>query len=91
MEQIFDMSKKPKTKLLFNELLGHHSILQLAKYMNVTYTKLYPYKKEGANPTLLGLEELAKGFSLLLGKEVRISDLVEGQMKPEKIKKRVKN
>lgn len=75
------MSKKPKTKLLFNELLGKHSIIKLAKFMNVTYTKLYPYKKEGANPTLHGLEELAKGFTLLLGREVTIADLLKVRSK----------
>lgn len=79
------MKKKPKTNLRFNELLGDHSIIALARHMGVTYTKLYPYKKDGANPTLLGLEELAKGFEKLLGRKITISDLI--QSKP-RLKKR---
>ncbi len=69
--------KKPKTHLRFNELLGEHSIVTLAKHMDVTYTKLYPYKKEGANPTLKGLEDLADGFGKLLGRTVLISELID--------------
>lgn len=71
------IKKKPKTKLRFNELLGDHSIVQLAQKMNVTYTQLYPYKKIGANPTLLALEELAIGLSALLGRKILIEDLID--------------
>lgn len=75
-EKIF---KKPKTKLRFAEILGEHSIVQLAQKMNVTYTQLYPYKKDGANPTLLALEELAAGLSALLNKEITINDLIDNK------------
>lgn len=67
----------PKTKLKFEELLGDRSISKLAKVMGVTYTQLYPYKKKGANPTLLALEQLANGLSELRNEEVSILDLLD--------------
>ncbi|MGE4131415.1 MAG: hypothetical protein AB7F86_07235 [Bdellovibrionales bacterium] len=70
-------SRKPRTKLLFNELLGEQSIIQLANKMGVVYTSLYYYKEDGANPTLLGLEDLAKGLSKLTNKPVSILDLIK--------------
>lgn len=66
----------PKTKLRFVELLGDLSITALAKTMGVTYTQLYPYKKPGANPTLLFLEKMAKGLSELKGEPIYIADLI---------------
>ena len=73
------IQRRPKTKLKFKELLGEQSIVQLAKKMNITYTQLYPYKKHGANPTLLALEDLAEGLSKLLGKEIKIADLISSK------------
>lgn len=69
--------KSPKTRLRFDELLEGHSIGSLAKEMNITYTQLYPYKRAGANPTLLALEKLADGLSKLKGKEISVYDLLE--------------
>lgn len=71
----------PKTRLRFDELLGNHSIGSLAKEMNITYTQLYPYKKAGANPTLLALEKLADGLSKLKGETVSVHDLLESKKK----------
>ena len=68
--------KKPKTQLRFEELLGEHSIIDLANEIGVVYTQLYAYKKEGANPTLLVLEQIAKGLTKLKGKKVLIRDLI---------------
>ena len=45
--------------------------------MNITYTKLYPYNKKVANPTLLALEELDNGLTKLRGEPVEITDLLE--------------
>lgn len=67
----------PKTKLRFSELLGDLSIGKLAKEIGVTYTQLYPYKKHGANPTLLVLEQLADGLSKLRNQDVTVIDLIE--------------
>jgi len=78
---------KPKTKLKFEELLGDRSIGKLAKVMGVTYTQLYPYKKKGANPTLLALEQLAKGLSKLRNENVSVLDLLD-EDKAEKKSKR---
>lgn len=78
----------PKTKLRFSELLGDLSIVQLADEIGVTYTQLYPYKKDGANPTLLALEQLAAGLSRLKNEHVTIVDLIQ---KPKrKLKKKSK-
>lgn len=74
----------PKTKLRFSELLGDLPIGKLADEIGVTYTQLYPYKKAGANPTLLALEKLAEGLSKLKNEPVTIVDLIE---KPKKRKK----
>lgn len=74
-------ASSPKTRLLFDELLGNHSISSLAKEMNITYTQLYPYKKVGANPTLLALEKLADGLSKLKGETVSVHDLLENKKK----------
>lgn len=67
----------PKTRLRFDELLEGHSITALAREMNVSYTQLYPYKKSGANPTLLALENLAKGLSKIRGEYLTVTDLIE--------------
>jgi len=74
-----EKSKKnaPKTKLRFSELLGDLSIGRLAKEIGVTYTQLYPYKKDGANPTLFVLEQLAEGLSKLKNQDVSVIDLIE--------------
>jgi len=69
-------TKKPKTQLRFQELLGDYSVIDLANAIGVVYTQLYAYKKEGANPTLLALEQIAEGLSKLHGKKIRISDLI---------------
>ena len=70
-------ARKPKSKLRFAELLGKHSIVQLAKHMGVTYTQLYSYKKAGANPTLLALEQIADGLSKVTGRKVSVLDLID--------------
>lgn len=89
-----DKKKKrivPKTKLRFTELLGDLSISELAKEIGVTYTQLYPYKKKGANPTLLALEQLADGLSKLRNESVSVFDLLEGEeAKNPKDKKKIK-
>lgn len=79
----------PKTKLKFDELLGDRSISKLAKVMGVTYTQLYPYKKKGANPTLLALEQLAKGLSELRNEDVTISDLLDDGKFAKKTKRKI--
>ncbi|WP_142699378.1 hypothetical protein [Bdellovibrio sp. ZAP7] len=76
----------PKTKLQFSELLGDLPIGKLAQEIGVTYTQLYPYKKAGANPTLLVLEQLAEGLSKLRNEKVSVIDLI--QPKQEKRKKK---
>lgn len=68
--------KKPRTQLRFEELLGEHSIIDLANEIGVVYTQLYAYKKEGANPTLLVLEQIANGLTKLKGKKILIRDLI---------------
>ena len=68
--------KKPQTQLRLNELLGDFSVIDLAKEIGVVYTQLYAYKKDGANPTLLALEQIAEGLSKLHGKKIRIRDLL---------------
>lgn len=77
----------PKTKLRFSELLGDLSIGKLAKAIGVTYTQLYPYKKAGANPTLLVLEQLAEGLSKLKNEDVSVVDLIEQPRQRQKKKK----
>lgn len=74
----------PKTKLRFSELLGDLPIGKLAKEIGVTYTQLYPYKKAGANPTLLVLEQLAEGLSKLRNEDVTVTDLIEPPKKRKK-------
>ena len=74
----------PKTKLRFKELLAKNSIGKLADAMNVTYTQLYPYKKDGANPTLLVLEQLAMGLSELRGENISVTDLLKVRKQPVK-------
>lgn len=69
--------KRPKTQLRFEELLGDFSIIDLANQIGVVYTQLYAYKKSGANPTLLVLEQIAEGLSKLHGKKIRIRDLID--------------
>lgn len=69
--------KSPKTRLRFAELLGDLRIGDLARKMGVTYTQLYPYKRPGANPTLLALEQIARGLSDLKGTKVSIKDLID--------------
>jgi predicted transcriptional regulator len=83
-------SKKtvPKTKLRFSKLLGDLSIGKLAKEIGVTYTQLYPYKKAGANPTLLVLEQLADGLSKLKNKDISVTDLIESKNKKSKNKRK---
>lgn len=76
----------PKTKLRFDELLEGYSITQLAREMDVTYTQLYPYRKSGANPTLLALENLALGFSKIRGEKISVVDLIDHE-EPKKRKK----
>lgn len=68
--------KLPRTNLKFKELLDGYSISELANYMGVTYTQLYPYKKRGANPTLLVLEQLAVGLSELRKEQITVADLL---------------
>lgn len=80
----------PKTKLKFEELLGDLSISKLAKVMGVTYTQLYPYKKKGANPTLLALEQLANGLSELRNEDVSILDLLDHGQPNKKPKRNLK-
>ncbi len=58
------------------ELLGEDSVTDLANQIGVVYTQLYAYKKSGANPTLLALEQIAEGLSKLHGKKIRIRDLI---------------
>lgn len=70
------VSKKPKAQLRLEELLGQYSVIDLANEIGVVYTQLYAYKKTGANPTLLALEQIAKGLSKLHGKKIRIRDLI---------------
>jgi transcriptional regulator with XRE-family HTH domain len=73
--------KRPKTKLRFGELVSGLSMQALAKSLGVTYTQLYRYKKPGANPTLLVLEELASGLSELRGESLSVVDLLEQRSK----------
>lgn len=74
----------PKTKLRFSELLGDLSIVKLAKEIGITYTQLYPYKKAGANPTLLVLEQIAEGLSKLKNEDVEVVDLIDSPKKSSK-------
>ncbi len=67
----------PKTKLRFKELLGKLSIVELASKMGVTYTQLYYYKKKGANPTLLVLEDLAAALSEMRNEQISVMDLLK--------------
>jgi hypothetical protein len=76
--------KVPKTKLRFSELLGDLPIGKLAEEIGVTYTQLYPYKRVGANPTLLVLEQLADGLSKLKNENVSVSDLLQQPKKRRK-------
>jgi hypothetical protein len=82
------IKRKPKSKILLNELLEDYSVVDLAKVMNVVYTQLYPYKKPGANPTLLILEQLAEGLSRLHGKPISPLDLIEVPIKAIKVHKK---
>lgn len=68
--------KKPRAQLKLDELLGGYSLIDLANQIGVVYTQLYAYKKSGANPTLLVLEQITDGLSKLHGKKIRIRDLI---------------
>lgn len=74
----------PKTKLRFSELLGKLSIGKLADEIGVTYTQLYPYKKDGANPTLFVLEQLAEGLSKIKNQDITVIDLIMAPREEEK-------
>lgn len=66
-----------KTKLRLKEYLADHKITVLATHMDMTYTQLYKYFKDDANPTLLMLDRLADGLSKLRGEEIHLIDLLE--------------
>ena len=68
--------EKPVTRLRLDKLLGDHSVIELSKEMGVIYTQIYPYRRIGANPTLLILEKMAKGLSKLNGRKISISELI---------------
>lgn len=68
--------EKPRTRLRFNELMAGYTMRELAVKVGMEYTRLYPYTREGANPTLLILERLAVGISELTGKKVTARDLI---------------
>lgn len=66
-----------KTKLILQDHLDGHKITELAKHMDVTYTQLYQYLKDDANPTLSMLDRLAKGLSKMKGQKVNVIELLE--------------
>ena len=68
--------KRPETKLIVEELLDGYCKTDLARIMGITYTQLYKYTGEGANPTLLMLERLASGLSELRNEEISLIGLL---------------
>ncbi len=69
--------KKPKSHLKVRELLGERSVSDLADVMGLKfYTQIYPYTRKGANPTLLMLEQLASGLSKLLGRKIKVTEII---------------
>ena len=69
-------SEKPKTKILVNELLGEFKLSDVSREAGILYPQLHRYTKDGANPTLLVLEQIADGLSKLHGKKISPSDLI---------------
>ena len=69
--------EQPRTRLRLDEHLGGFSLVDLGREMGVVYTQLYPYRKPGANPTLLVLEKLVAGLSRLRGRKITVMDLLK--------------
>lgn len=68
--------KQPKTKIKkLSSLLEGKKITELALIMEIPYTQLYQLNKEGANPSILSLDNLALGLSKLHNKKVKFSEL----------------
>lgn len=80
----------PKTKLRFSDYLDGVSITKLADEMGLTYTQLYPYKKKGANPTLLTLEQLAEALSRIRREKITVIDLITPKENKKEEKKKSK-
>lgn len=66
-----------KTKFILKEHVDGYKITELAKHMDMTYTQIYKYLNDDANPTLAMLDRFAEGLSKLKNKKISVLDLLE--------------
>lgn len=72
----------PKTKIKdISTLLDGRKITELAHIMEIPYTQLYQFNREGANPSVLSLDNLAEGLCRLHGRKISILDLFDVPLK----------